>query len=680
MKRRLELKEHTGKKMLKWNTTELESMDISDITSVGGSRRFNFKLTDEKAKKNLLKSAQRKHFEIEEKQNCMNLRFSPGAYIIVAKKMIDQCEIRYKEKSTFVYEDLEVKVEEFRTGHEANNKHFDTKIVFSVNNRKVVMHCYNSTQNFKVDGVGHSNFVSKFLEPLFRAQVEDVTDDIILYDKNVVNSLCGPGDKPKNEQTTSISKCITSSILPLESSTRNNSFSNEVLLCEDASLDEDENADEIEEFVDEHEGKKSSPDVSEDTDVRVADPEQSEDNSKKCDYCCFSTKSESDLKTHTQLVHKKISVDVSSIVYHECNFCDFKCKFNIQMKKHVQKYHDNNEEVSEPKYSCRDCDFTSHYYLYMWEHREQKHASQSEHPSDSKDMAMALIVEQNIDAYFQHESFKKYMEEKLQVFSNHFETKIEAIKKDMTIANAIHLDAISSLDVKCSSHEHTNDAHENVSSLKVVEKQVNEMCESIGNGALLNFMKDVPKVQNEIKQELFLIRNNQATSKSRTQDEAQKNPLKSSKSYANVVSKEKDRNQKHVENSDSRKNENFETMRERNAHRGSKSRSRDYEKRPKYFGNRQYNYPHKNYRSTNNIRFRDYDSHSRHFPHYRQNFWPRSHRGLDDQYNFPRYRDGQSTERLPRRYEVIDRPFYERNTFREPFYNSEYRFGQWGNY
>ena len=68
---------NTQDKMLKWNDTQLESMNISDIGSVGGSRRFNFKLSDKKAKKNLMKSAQRSHLEIEVKQTCRNLKFSP---------------------------------------------------------------------------------------------------------------------------------------------------------------------------------------------------------------------------------------------------------------------------------------------------------------------------------------------------------------------------------------------------------------------------------------------------------------------------------------------------------------------------------------------------------------------------------------------------------------------------
>ena len=32
--------------MLKWNNTKLKDMDVSDLQSVAGARKFNFKLTD----------------------------------------------------------------------------------------------------------------------------------------------------------------------------------------------------------------------------------------------------------------------------------------------------------------------------------------------------------------------------------------------------------------------------------------------------------------------------------------------------------------------------------------------------------------------------------------------------------------------------------------------------------
>ena len=221
----------------------------------------------------------------------------------------------------------------------------------------------------------------------------------------------------------------------------------------------------------------------------------------KCTKCTFVANTASNLEVHIQTSHKKITVDIPKSVYLQCELCDYQYKFNIQLKKHMEASH--AETISEPKYHCRDCDYTSYYYLYIWEHREKHHSPQSEHcTSDKKDMALALIAEQNIDAYYQVESLKKDLETKFVMLKEHIDTKIEAIRKDVKIANAIHLDAIENVNKK--SESLTESIHEKI---KVVEQQVNEMHDSFGKGALLSFINDVPKVQNEIKQELFLIRN-----------------------------------------------------------------------------------------------------------------------------------------------------------------------------
>ena len=58
------------------------------MSQVEYARQFNFELTDKKAKGNLIKSTERRHFEMEPKQRSTNLKFSAGAYILVAKPMI----------------------------------------------------------------------------------------------------------------------------------------------------------------------------------------------------------------------------------------------------------------------------------------------------------------------------------------------------------------------------------------------------------------------------------------------------------------------------------------------------------------------------------------------------------------------------------------------------------------
>ena len=176
-------------KIMKLSETLVEMSDVADMVAVNDERKFNFKLTDKKAKSNLIKSASRAHLEIETKQLCKNMRFSAGAYIFVAKQMVKECETKFKTKSSIFHENMEIKIAEFKDGKELDDKHFDTKIVYLVNNNKVVLHCYNSTQNLKVEGSIYLDFIRNFLEPLFLANIEIMRQKIVEYDQTVVKTL-----------------------------------------------------------------------------------------------------------------------------------------------------------------------------------------------------------------------------------------------------------------------------------------------------------------------------------------------------------------------------------------------------------------------------------------------------------------------------------------------------------
>ena len=103
-------------KMLRLSETFVEMSDITDIRSVAEERKLNFKLTDKKAKSNLLKGASRVHLDIETKQKSKNLRFSTGAFIYVAKQFVKECESKFKNKTMIIHKDMEMRVEEFRDG------------------------------------------------------------------------------------------------------------------------------------------------------------------------------------------------------------------------------------------------------------------------------------------------------------------------------------------------------------------------------------------------------------------------------------------------------------------------------------------------------------------------------------------------------------------------------------
>ena len=103
-----------------------------------------------------------------------------------------------------------IKVEEFLDGIDLEAKHFDTKIVFSVNTKKVVIHCYNSTQNIKVGGSVYLDFIKNFLEPMFLANIEVMRQKIIDYDKSVIATLNKKPGKPLKRKSVKSVRSVTS--------------------------------------------------------------------------------------------------------------------------------------------------------------------------------------------------------------------------------------------------------------------------------------------------------------------------------------------------------------------------------------------------------------------------------------------------------------------------------------
>ena len=238
----------------------------------GSGRNFEFKLTDQKVKANLRKSAVINHFVKEMKQRSINLRFSAGAYLKVAKEVIKECQNKFIKGESINQKNFEICVQDFRDGLELSGKHFDTKIVFNVNNQKVVMHCYNSTQNLKIEGGNYVDFVENFLEPLLLSNIEKTKSEISNLDRSIIANLdvkkapfkpsslkkirsqiyfkgskCTTCDKTFESNSKlrmhkmidhSNNKSFSLSLESIKHSTRNNSISEELMLCEDLTVSE----------------------------------------------------------------------------------------------------------------------------------------------------------------------------------------------------------------------------------------------------------------------------------------------------------------------------------------------------------------------------------------------------------------------------------------------------------
>ena len=387
MKRKLQFEISDNNKMLKFNQTE------NDTNELDTGRKFNFELTDKKAKANLLKSANRIHLEIENKQKCSNLRFSAGAFLMVARPFIKECESKFLNKVPIIINDMEITIEEYRDGMEMNNKHFDTKIALFVNRKKVVIHSYNSTQNLKVDGSIYVDFLENFLIPLFRSKIDKLGDKISQYDRSVYTTLSARGRpiRPRSvksvrsviHQSNFTCKCCGyefvnynqlkkhkltehgnsfnstgNSLLSIRHSTRNNSIVEDLLLCEDMSIAAVDSS-----FDEEFLSLKMSPPKFHcskcgktfKTEVGLQTHGLENKNDFKCESCTPEF-SNNDIKNHTSQKHSspentssimafkqtdRVSNEVGVEIVRSCDKCDFESEDEKDMDAHkMENVHD----------------------------------------------------------------------------------------------------------------------------------------------------------------------------------------------------------------------------------------------------------------------------------------------------------------------------------------------------
>ena len=546
MKRKIDTVEHmddSEDKVMKWNSTNLESMDISDIESVVGARKFNFKLTDKKAVKNIIKSAQRPHFEIEAKQTCYNLRFSSGAYIIVAKKFIEQCGVRFREASVFVYENLEVKVEEFRNGHDQNNLHFDTKVVFNVNGKKVVMHCYNSTQNLKIDGAARSILISTFLEPLFHATIDDHKHEIEQYDRNVISSMASNSDIYQSlfkceicvKEFNSYSELTKHNLLhnkvsgsvstlqSLENTSCNKLFPKNALLCEDVTLEE-ESPDTCEEFVhdvseivlaDDHTHSVSNHEqpvqlleshvYEEQLVLDIHEPATIEVNDRSGN----SPENTSD----KQVSVKQVNVNKLTNAHIDCHKCNAKFDTDLELEWHLATDHENYEpeaastskQVNDTKIICDICSYEANTLELLQTHKHTNHT-----PYEHKGACQLCSYEA-----------KNQEDLSLHIIENHaFQCKNcrmifqsnELLELHMRAIHKAHVFKCHECDY-CSENskdleEHIRDVHRSPKILEYLTQQQDALSHAFASFKvdLTEILKKIMDDNNEVKQELFILR------------------------------------------------------------------------------------------------------------------------------------------------------------------------------
>ena len=353
-------------------------------------RNLPFKLTDQTARKNLIAGTKRINFEKESKQKSAKLKFSAGAYMVV---VLPTLKIWKDLKgSLFSYGGLKIKIDEVKEGLDENSKHFDTKVVMTVEEMKVVIHSYNSTQNMKVDGKGYIQCIERYLEPYFNEKIEKMENSIAEWNKNILNTLNKPtrttpvtrstrykpvtNFKCKNCEFVSLSHrqlkmhkisqhtrnlddsqiSQDTSTMDFQHSTRDNSFC-EQLLVEDMTITDISSINNVRNTALEEidlSPRKIPTDIqkiekSEITeDIKIPSQSVFMESLKSCDKCDFETEDMKELKIHQDknvhdIVNKNNTIGCSKLelpqVALKCGFCDYTVTDKKSLDDHGYQKH-----------------------------------------------------------------------------------------------------------------------------------------------------------------------------------------------------------------------------------------------------------------------------------------------------------------------------------------------------
>ena len=149
----------------------------------------------------------------------------------------------------------------------------------------------------------------------------------------------------------------------------------------------------------------------------------------RCSKCEFETLDPNTMSVHIQANHMLMKVNIATVdqTIISCNQCEYKCKYNIQLKNHTKTSH----EVKH-KYECKECSYSTNYIADVWEHMFRKHSGQS-NAFDQKqfeNMALKIVVEQNVEIIEEMETLKKDTKGAFQHMADIYEENIERMREE----------------------------------------------------------------------------------------------------------------------------------------------------------------------------------------------------------------------------------------------------------
>ena len=164
------------------NQTQIFNDDNKD------GRFFDYVMNSKRAKIKLLKGAQRpKSLEVEVKDGCAILLFSDGSYYKIVLPLLRIWHQNVNQ--TISINDNEVRIDKIDQGFEDSQKHMDTKLVIVVNNCRLVLHAYNSSQKLMIQGKHSENFAVNCLIPFFTKKIEEDIEQINRFNDKIKDTL-----------------------------------------------------------------------------------------------------------------------------------------------------------------------------------------------------------------------------------------------------------------------------------------------------------------------------------------------------------------------------------------------------------------------------------------------------------------------------------------------------------
>ena len=366
------------------------SKNCSPVSSITlQERTFNYNLTTAKAKSNLLKSARREPYELVHHQKCVKILFNAGLYKIVLLPLLSAFE-HLEPSGPLSANIINIKLVSLVPGTDISGNIVDTKVELDVNNQKVTLHAYNTTQNVKVEGAGYLILVERFLEPLLsqkskelEAEIEDVNNEIIdkfgqsnqklrnfetWKDRMSKNFICANCDfattnkiglkthiTRKHMKSSTISTNIRNSCITYTNiSPKHQTRDHDVLMIEDISITNIDDGEEV--TVNEIECKEiKHPSLqTSDSDInkQIEDlPSDKMDPTKDKDTGKVETNVATEVK-HIETIDETSSGRNSSVLIEDstfyCSICAKSFELRESLDKHLADDHGNTLDVRQP--------------------------------------------------------------------------------------------------------------------------------------------------------------------------------------------------------------------------------------------------------------------------------------------------------------------------------------------